>query len=104
MIYEKEIYGNQCSGNGRNTYDRYTGSGGAAPGIRAGDEKHPDSGLALLLSNGEDGEKVMSVGVTHANETWHEITGSYDDEIVIGDDGKALFRVHGGKLAVWVKK
>jgi alpha-amylase len=71
---------------------------------RAGDEKHPDSGLALLLSNGEDGEKVMSVGVTHANETWHEITGSYDDEIVIGDDGKALFRVHGGKLAVWVKK
>lgn len=56
---------------------------------RAGDEKHPDSGLALLLSNGEDGEKVMSVGVTHANETWHEITGSYDDEIVIGDDGKA---------------
>ena len=71
---------------------------------RAGDEQHPDSGLALLLSNGEDGEKVMSVGVTHANETWHEITGSYDDEIVIGDDGKALFRVHGGKLAVWVKK
>ena len=27
-----------------------------------------------------------------------------DDELVIGDDGKALFRVHGGKLAVWVKK
>ena len=46
----------------------------------------------------------MSVGVTHANETWHEITGSYDDEIVIGDDGKALFRGHGGKLAVWGKK
>jgi len=71
---------------------------------RAGDEQHPGSGLALLLSNGEDGEKVMSVGLSHANETWREITGSYDDEIVIGDDGKALFKVRGGKLAVWVKK
>ena len=57
-----------------------------------------------MLSNGEDGEKVMSVGVMHANETWHEITGSYDDELTIGDDGKALFKVHGGKLAVWVRK
>lgn len=46
----------------------------------------------------------MSVGVMHANETWHEITGSYDDELTIGDDGKALFKVHGGKLAVWVRK
>ncbi len=71
---------------------------------RSGDAQHPDSGLALLLSNGEDGEKVMSVGVMHANETWHEITGSYDDELTIGDDGKALFKVHGGKLAVWVRK
>ena len=71
---------------------------------RSGDAQHPDSGLALLLSNVEDGEKVMSVGVMHANETWHEITGSYDDELTIGDDGKALFKVHGGKLAVWVRK
>lgn len=55
---------------------------------RSGDAQHPDSGLALLLSNGEDGEKVMSVGVMHANETWHEITGSYDDELTIGDDGR----------------
>lgn len=44
------------------------------------------SGLALP-SNGEDGEKVITVGVAHANETWHEITGSYDDELTIGDDG-----------------
>lgn len=42
MIYEKEIYGNQCSGNGRNTYDRYTGSGGAAPG--SGGEDTGDGG------------------------------------------------------------
>lgn len=71
---------------------------------RTGDDQHPDSGLALLLSNGEDGEKVMDTGQTHANQTWHEITGSIDEEVRIGEDGKALFKVRGGKVAVWVKK
>lgn len=71
---------------------------------RTGDAEHPDSGLALLLANGEDGEKTMDVGEAHAGETWHEITGSIDEEVKIGDDGKALFKVRGGKLAVWVKK
>ncbi len=71
---------------------------------RTGDAEHPGSGVALLLSNGEDGEKEMSVGEAHAGETWHEITGSIDEEVTIGPDGKALFKVRGGKLAVWVKK
>lgn len=71
---------------------------------RTGDEKHPDSGLALLLSNGDDAEKEMEVGTDHADETWHEITGSFDETVTIGKDGKALFKVHGGKLAVWTKQ
>ncbi|WP_290527233.1 alpha-amylase [Alistipes sp.] len=71
---------------------------------RTGDERHPDSGLALLISNGDDGEKEMSVGEAHNRETWREITGSFDEEVTIGDGGKALFKVRGGKLAVWVKK
>lgn len=58
----------------------------------------------MLLSNGEDAEKEMSVGEEHKGETWHEITGSIDDTIAIGGDGKASFKVRGGKLAVWVKK
>ena len=46
----------------------------------------------------------MSVGEAHSRETWREITGSFDEEVTIGDGGKALFKVRGGKLAVWVKK
>ncbi len=71
---------------------------------RTGDAEHPCSGLALLLSNGEDAEKVMQVGAHHAGEVWHEITGSWEDEVTIGENGEALFRVHGGKVALWVKK
>lgn len=72
--------------------------------VRRGDAEHPGSGLVLLISNGEDGDKVVLVGEERKGEIWHEITGSIPDEITIGDDGKAAFKVQGGKLAVWVKK
>ncbi|MDU1903481.1 MAG: alpha-amylase [Dysgonomonas sp.] len=72
--------------------------------VRMGDAQHPDSGLALLASNGEDGNKTMNVGKQRKGEIWHEITGSIPDEITIDDDGNGAFWVHGGKLAVWVKK
>lgn len=49
--------------------------------VRTGDEFHPDSGVALLLSNGEDGDKVMNVGEAHKGEVWHEITGSMTDVV-----------------------
>lgn len=71
---------------------------------REGDDIRENSGVAVLLSNGDDGDKEMYVGDHHKGEVWHEITGSITDEITIGDDGKALFKIHGGKLAVWVKK
>lgn len=71
---------------------------------REGDDIREGSGVALLVSNGEDGDKVMYVGEHHKGETWHEVTGSIDKEVVIGDDGKSTFYVHGGKVAVWVRK
>ena len=46
----------------------------------------------------------MYVGEHHKGEIWHEITGSIDEETTIGEDGNALFKVRGGKLAVWVRK
>lgn len=71
---------------------------------REGDDIRENSGLALLLSNGEDGDKIMYVGTQHKGEIWHKITGSIPDEVTIGDDCKAQFKVRGGKVAVWVKK
>ena len=72
--------------------------------VRRGDAEHPGSGLALLISNGENGDKQMFVGEERKGELWHEITGSIPEEIIIGEGGNARFKVRGGKLAVWVKK
>lgn len=72
--------------------------------VRQGEEEHLASGVAVLISNGEDGEKVMNAGKAHRGEIWCEITGSRKEEVTIDEEGNGCFLVSGGKLAVWIKK
>ena len=69
---------------------------------RVGDEQHPKSGVAVLISNGENGDKVMNVGKQHAGETWKEATGNVEETVTIDDEGNGQFIVHGGNVAVWI--
>ncbi len=71
---------------------------------REGDEEHPLSGCAMLISNAEDGFKLMYVGKCHAGEEWAEATGNIEECVTIGEDGTAEFPVKGGNVAVWVPK
>ena len=70
--------------------------------IRKGDEQHP--GLVFLMSNDQEGTKVMDLGKEHQGETWHEITGSIPTEVTLDAEGKGEFSVQARNLAVWVKK
>lgn len=72
--------------------------------VRTGDEFHPASGLALLVSNGEDGEKNMHVGKHRRGETWHDITGHTPKEVLIDENGNASFSVPATKISVWIPK
>ncbi|MCO8185979.1 alpha-amylase [Akkermansia sp. Marseille-P9185] len=69
---------------------------------RVGDDDHPHSGVAVLISNGEDGDKVMNVGKQHAGETWKEATGNVEETVAIDEEGNGQFLVHGGNVAVWI--
>ncbi len=69
--------------------------------VRRGDEEHPD-GVAVLISNGEDGEKFMHVGPEHAGEVWKEVTANVEQQVTIDAEGNGLFLVHGGNAAVWI--
>jgi len=72
--------------------------------VRKGDKEHPGSGLAYLMSNGENGNKVMNVGVERKGEVWREFTGNIKEEVTIDEQGNGNFTVNGRNLAVWVKK
>lgn len=72
--------------------------------VRTGDKEYPDSGLAFLMSNGDNGNKIMNVGVQRKGEIWYDLTGSILEEVTIDDKGNGDFKVAGRNLAVWVKK
>lgn len=71
---------------------------------RQGEEEHPGSGLAFLMSNNEGGEKMMNVGAHRKGEIWRELTGSILEEVPIDKDGNGNFKVAGRNLAIWVRK
>ncbi len=71
---------------------------------RAGDDEHPHSGLAVLLSNGEGGEKHMNMGSKWANEVLFDALGNCAEPVVLDDEGSGIFRTAGGNVSVWVRK
>ncbi len=72
--------------------------------VRHGDDEHPGSGLALIISNDEAGEKYMELGELRAGETWIDLTGNRPEEITLDERGGGTFPVSPRNLAVWVRK
>ena len=71
--------------------------------VRSGDAERPGSGLALLITNGADGDKWMHVGENHAGEEWVEATGCCPGvSIRIDEAGNGHFIVPAGKMALWI--
>ena len=72
--------------------------------VRRGDEKHEDSGLAAVLSNGDGGSLRMKIGEKFAGETFRDVLGGCPEPVVVDDDGFGVFSTKGRSLAVWVRE
>lgn len=71
---------------------------------REGGDEHENSGCAVVISNGEEGNKKMEIGQRHAGKVFVDYLGKHDAEITIGDDGWAEFFVRPGSVSVWAIK
>lgn len=71
---------------------------------RAGDEEHPGSGMAVVLTDCGENSKSMSIGEKFSGKTFVDCLGNRQDQIVIGSDGWGKFPVNGGSVSVWVEK
>lgn len=69
--------------------------------VRLGVKEVEKSGCAVIISNGDDGEKRMYVGEDKAGETWVDLMNSRDEQILIEESGYATFPVNGGSVSVW---
>ncbi len=71
---------------------------------REGDEEHENSGLAVVMSNGEEGNKNMEIGKGHAGKIFIDVTGGREEEITVNEEGWAEFLCHPGSVSVWIGK
>ena len=71
---------------------------------REGDEEHKDSGLAVVISDGEGGTKRMYIGRQFAGAHFSDVIGNAKYNIKIDDEGFGEFYVNRGAVAVWVRK
>ncbi|MEO0899198.1 MAG: alpha-amylase [Bacteroidota bacterium] len=71
---------------------------------REGLEEVPDSGCAVLMSNGHAGNKWMYMGRRNAGKTYVDLLGNHSGKVKIDGNGFGEFRCQAGSVSVWVKK
>lgn len=71
---------------------------------REGTAEQENSGVAVVLSNGDEGSKNMEIGKGHAGKTFVDALGKREGEVIVNEDGWAEFFCAAGSVSVWVLK
>ena len=71
---------------------------------RQGDWDHPNSGMAVVLSNDKAGTKRMCVGPQFAGQSFYDVLGTCTEPVVIDNEGWGEFSTTERNVAVWVLK
>lgn len=69
---------------------------------REGVDEKASSGCAVLLSNGEDGQEEMSLGIRNANKTFVDVCGNRAEKVTLDENGVGVFFVNGRSVSVWI--
>ncbi len=99
---QKLIYARSCFAYGTQT--DYFDHENIIGWTRSGSPNYPNSGLAVLLSDGPAGSKFMCVGANHAGETFVDLLNNCNDRITLDEAGCAEFKVNGGSVSVWISE
>ena len=71
--------------------------------VRRGDEEHSGSGLAAVLSNGDNGGPLhMFMGEKFADTVFSDVLNNCPEKVTICKDGWADFRCEPGRVSIWV--
>ena len=69
---------------------------------RCGDDDH--EGLAVLMSNDQEGFKDMEVGARYAGTKFADALGNFPGMVEIDENGVGNFHAAAGKVSVWLKQ
>jgi len=97
MLAARKLY---AYGNQHDYFDHPNTIGWTREGI----DEIQDSGLAVLMTNGETGYKWMYIGEKHAGKTFMDYLGNVQNRITINQYGWANFKCNAGSVSVWVQE
>lgn len=69
---------------------------------RMGDEEHPNSGLALIVTDETAGTKRMKVGKQFSGKNFFDALGHINSPVTIDEEGFGEFMVIDGSVSVWL--
>lgn len=72
--------------------------------VRKGDLDHPDSGIAVVISNAGEGSVKMGLGIPFAGEQLYDALGNCADPVTLDDEGCGEFFVKENSVSIWVRK
>ncbi len=70
--------------------------------IREGNDEH--SGCAVLISNGDKGNKNMEIGQRYAGKKFYDFLEKTPGEVEVNDTGWAEFFAPAGGVSVWIER
>jgi alpha-amylase len=63
-----------------------------------------NDGCAVILSNGNEGNKIMEVGKHYSGMEFIDHLGKIGSNVLINEEGWGEFSCNAGSVSVWVKK
>ncbi len=69
---------------------------------REGSFDHPNSGMAVIMSDGPDGCKAMNVGKKLAGSLLYDYLGNVNEPVYVDDEGNGIFYTKARSVSVWV--
>lgn len=70
---------------------------------RSGDYEHPDSGLAVVMSDKEGGSINMNLGKNLSNTVFYDCLGNIEEKVYVDSEGNGTFSCKDGSVSVWIK-
>ena len=72
--------------------------------VRRGDDDHPDSGLAVVMSNDGSGSKRMYMGRRYAGRELYDVMGHCPTPVTVDETGWGDFPTQAGAVSVFAEK
>ncbi|MFO5861282.1 alpha amylase C-terminal domain-containing protein, partial [Klebsiella pneumoniae] len=61
-----------------------------------------DPGCVVIMSNGDEGEKTLTLGENYGYKRWRDFLGNREEIVETDGEGCATFTCNGGSVSVWV--